>query len=186
MKRKKLWRCSNGQRYGYFQKPCNNCLIKELSKTHPGKQIGETIVQKIIFLLVEKGVFHFDYSMFYRGPYSGEVAFELDYAENLGIVDITWKNNLGYFICPGEKINHFENLLSKNEKKQINQVVKDYGDLSAVELSILASSIFVRTRFNTPEEELPTVIQSIKPKYSLHFIENIINKQKMNRTYHPS
>jgi uncharacterized protein YwgA len=149
-------------------------LIKKMSEVYHGKQIGKTIVQKLIFLLVEKKVFYFRYSMFHYGPFSSEVAGELDYAGNLDIVDITWKYNEGYFIFPTKNIDHFEYLLTENEKKQIDQVVKNYGALSAVELSILATSIFLKTHFNTPEKALPQVVHNIKPKYTLEFIENII------------
>ena len=151
-------------------------LTKTMANEYPGKQVGKTIIQKMIFLLVANGTFKFHYSMFHYGPFSSEVAGELDYAENLHLVNIAWEDNKGYFISPGENINTFEHLLGETEKEKIDQAVKDYGTLSAVDISILATSIFLKTRFNTPEEELPGVIQSIKPKYSIEYIRDIISK----------
>jgi hypothetical protein len=45
-------------------------LVKKMSEFYPGKQIGKTIVQKLIFLLVEKNIFYFRYSMFNYGHFS--------------------------------------------------------------------------------------------------------------------
>jgi len=53
-------------------------------------------------------------------------------------------------------------------------VVRDFGSLSAADLSILAAAIFLKSRFDTPEEELPQVVHNLKPKYSIENIENII------------
>lgn len=154
-------------------------LVKKILEMYPAKQVDTTIVHKMIFLLVAKGVFRFYYSMSYSGPGSWEVGGELDYAKILDIVHITWEKNLGYFIYPAKKNADFEYLLSGNEKKEIDQLVKNFGSLSALELSILASSIFIKTRFNTPEEKLPEIIQSIKPRCSLPFIEKVIKKQSV-------
>ncbi len=158
-------------------------LIKKMSQQYPGKQVGKTIVQKMMFLLVAKRTFYFHYSMFHYGPFSSAVAGELDYAESLHIVNITWKNDEGYFIFPAENIDHFEYLLTENEKKDIDLIVKDYGTLSAVDISILATSIFLRIYFNTPEEELPKIVQSIKPQYSLQYVANIIRNDSPRVTH---
>ena len=63
---------------------------------------------------------------------------------------------------------------TNNEKKQVDQVVRDFGSLSAADLSILATAIFLKSHFDTPEEELPQVVHNLKPKYSIENIENII------------
>ena len=149
-------------------------LIKKMSEVYPGKQVGKTIVQKLIYLLVKKNTLSFRYSMFHYGPFSSEVAGELDYAENLDIVEINWKYNEGYFITPDKKIDRFEHLLTNDEKKQVDQVVQHFGSLSAADIFILATAIFLKSRFDTPEQELPQVVHNLKPKYSIKTIKDII------------
>jgi len=166
----------NGEISVFKNPPIIGYLTKTMANEYPDKQVGKTIIQKMIFLLVANGTFKFHYSMFHYGPFSSEVAGELDYAENLHIVDIAWEDNKGYFIRPGNNINTFENLLSESEKEKIRQATKVYGALTAGDISILATSIFLKIRFNTPEKDLPGVIQSIKPKYSIEDIRDIITK----------
>lgn len=150
-------------------------LIKKMAEVYPEKQVGKTIVQKLIYILVKTGILFFRYSMFHYGPFSSEVAGELDYAENLDIVRIDWKYNEGYFISPSKNIDHFEHLLSYNEKKQMDQLVQYFGSLSAADISILATALFLQSHFNTPKVELSQVVRNLKPKYSIEHIEGIIN-----------
>lgn len=151
-------------------------LVKKMLETYPGKQVGKDTIQKLIYFLVESKVVYFNYSMFHFGPFSSEIAYEMEYAENLNIIDIMWKSDHGFFITPSHKIDHFEDTLSKEEKKQVDNIVKLFGSLSNTDISILATTRFLFNRFETPEKELPMVIHYMKPKYTIKYIEDIIGK----------
>ena len=79
-------------------------LVKRMSETYPDKQVGKTVIQKLLFLLTRAGVVDFDYAMYHYGPYSAQALSELNFAEDIGAVEIVWVPNEGYFITPGRHL----------------------------------------------------------------------------------
>ncbi len=71
-------------------------LVKELNEKYPDAQVGKTVVQKMMFLLNRMKICDFNYTLYHYGPFSSEVANELDYASDLGIVEIEWEEDKGY------------------------------------------------------------------------------------------
>jgi uncharacterized protein YwgA len=65
-------------------------LVKRLNEDNPDKQIGKTIVQKMMYLLSRKNIARFDFSMYHYGPYSSELSGEMSFAERNG----HYKSNL--------------------------------------------------------------------------------------------
>lgn len=151
-------------------------LVKRIEEEFPGKQIGKTVLQKMVYLLESNGICHFDYSMYHYGPYSSQVSGELNFAENNGIVEISWEEDKGYFIKPGEALDRLEDFLVDEEKERINEIVKKYGGFNAVELSLIATALFLKDNFNVSDNELAKAVHNIKTQYTLKSIADILQK----------
>ena len=150
-------------------------LVKKLSEKYPDSQIGKTVVQKTVYILTRDKVIDFDYSMYHYGPYSAQVSGEINFAENIGTVEIDWIPDKGYFIK--SKSNELEGVLSDADKQAINRVIDKYGMFNAIELSIIATALFVKDDFEVNDnEELVRVVASLKPKYGIDRIRNILEE----------
>ena len=148
--------------------------VKKLSEEYPDSQIGKTIVQKIMYMLTRERVIDFNYSMYHYGPYSAQVSSEINFAENIGAVEIDWISDKGYFIKP--KSDELEGVLSEGDKQAIDRVIDKYGGFNAIEISIIATALFVEDNFEvTDTEELVRVVTSLKPQYS-NRIKNILKE----------
>jgi len=152
------------------------CLVKKIKDKYEGKQIGKTIIQKMIYLLGREGVGDFNYSMYHYGPYSSGVSKELYFAERAGIVDIQWIMNGGYDIGITDKLKTYLDEVTTEEETIINTVVEKYGSYSAVELSIIATALFLKDNYAVSPEELPRMVNNIKPQYDTPYIEKILKK----------
>lgn len=146
-------------------------LVKRLLEKHPNKQVGKTLVQKMIYLLSREGVVDFDYSMYHYGPYSSEVAGESDFAESAGIIDVTWKEKKGYFIKSSSNLATFDLGPNKKKKQAVDKLVEKYGHFNAIELSIITTAYFLRDDFGVPEGKLAEVVHDVKPNHHLEFIQ---------------
>lgn len=148
--------------------------VKKLSEKYPDSQIGKTIVQKIMYMLTRERVIDFNYSMYHYGPYSSQVSSEINFAENLGAVEMDWISDKGYFIKP--KSDELEGVLSEDDMQAIDRVIDKYGRFNAVEISIIATALFVEDNFEVSDnEELIRVVASLKPQYGKDRIKNILN-----------
>lgn len=156
-------------------------LAGRIADQYPDKQVGKTIIQKMIFFLVEKGLFDFDYSMYHYGPYSWQVENEIDFAEKSQIIDVFWDEDKGYYVRPGVNYQNVAYLLSEPQKEQIDRLIYNLGYLSASDLSILATGLFMKNRFDVAEEDLPPIVHEIKPKYSLDAISKLLSSQNLVR-----
>ena len=148
--------------------------VKKLSEKYPDSQIGKTIVQKIMYMLTRERVIDFNYSMYHYGPYSAQVSSEINFAENIGAVEIDWISDKGYFIKP--KSDELEGVLSEDDKQVVDRVIDKYGRFNAIEISIIATALFVEDNFEVNDtEELVRVVTSLKPQYSSR-IKNILKE----------
>jgi len=151
-------------------------LVRQLHERYPDKQIGKTLIQKMVYLLTRKGIVNFDYSMYHYGPYSAEAAAELNFAENNNIIKVKWVGGKGYFLEPTDESNKFDMLILDPEKQVIDKLVEEYGDFTAVDLSIIATAYFIMDNFEEPEASLVETIHNIKPKYSADYIKEVLQK----------
>ena len=149
-------------------------LIKKLEEKYPANQIGKTKIQKLMYLLENKLNEDFGYTMYHYGPYSSEVAETLNTANILGWLDIKWKIDKGYFIST-KKVSLPE--LQDKESKVIENLVDKYGDFSAVELSIIATAVYVKNNFDIEDpDEIIDVVLSLKPNNKREWVKNILEK----------
>jgi len=151
-------------------------LVKRIKVEFPGRQVGKTIIQKMMYLLNRNEIVDFNYSMYHYGPYSSELSGELNFAQNAGIVQIKWVDDKGYFIETTSKLQNFEKLMTEREKQALDDLVERFGSYNAIELSIIATAYYVKDTFDVPETKLVSVIHQIKQNHSVEYIENILRK----------
>lgn len=151
-------------------------VVKKLQERNEEKQVGKTIVQKFFYLLTREGVSNYRYSLYHYGPYSSEVSNDLDYANNLALVTIVWEDDKGYFIKATDKEREYEGLLQEEEKAKIDQLVEQFADFKAIDLSILATGLFLGDNYKISDEGIPKAVHEVKPNFSRQYIEDIWKK----------
>lgn len=151
-------------------------MIKKIGEKYPDKQVGKTFVQKIFYLLTRQGVVDFNYSMYHYGPYSSEVSGELNFAESSGIVNVEWIEDKGFFINSTSKLDNFKSLLKNEEIQAIDDIIETYADFNAIELSLIATALYLKDNFEVSDEKLVEVVHNAKPNYSLDLIERVLRK----------
>lgn len=154
-------------------------LVRKIREKYPRTQVGKTMIQKMIYFLVRMRTADFAYSLYHYGPYSFEVAEELNFAEQSGIIKSEWVVDKGYFIEPTSGLDRFNDLLEPNEKAAIRNLVDKFGDLTAIQLSIIATAFFLKDNFSVPNERLAEVVKSIKPMHRIDFIKKALKKAEI-------
>lgn len=154
-------------------------LVKLLKEKHPEKQIGKTIIQKLLLLVETRSDLDFDYTLYHYGPYSSQIGEYISLAEILGFINVTWNPKKGYFIEP---IQPNKGLLLEVEDLQnlLKEIVDNYGKFTANELSIIATAIYIKNKFGIKSpEELINIVLQIKPKNKRDWIKDILIKGKV-------
>jgi len=155
-------------------------LVKSISGRYTSKQIGKTVIQKMIYILSRKGLLEANYSMYHYGPYSQEIAGELNFAESSGLIEIKWIDDKGYFITSvPNKLEQFEPLLREGEKLEIDRAVEKFGGFNANELSIIATAIYLKDKFKVDDSKLIEAVHEIKDQYMISHISSILKKSEV-------
>jgi uncharacterized protein YwgA len=149
-------------------------LVRKLQGVSP--QVGKTVIQKLMYILERKNVGKYDYTLYHYGPYSSKVESLLNYAEFLKGVNVEWGVGRGYFIKPSVNVEHLEKSVSEDKKKTINDIVTKVGSLTAKDLSLLSTILYVENQENiSSDEELINVVRSIKPLFSIEEVKGKID-----------
>jgi len=61
-------------------------LVKQLKEKYPDKQVGKTVIQKLMYLFESKSNGDFEFTMYHYGPYSSKVGEYVNIAEVLGLI----------------------------------------------------------------------------------------------------
>jgi len=157
-------------------------LIKKVKARYPEKQIGKTLVQKLMYLFEVKSKRDFDYTMYHYGPYSSKVENFLGIAKNLECIDISWHPGRGYFIEPKDdgRLNSLK--ISKEDKNVLDDIIEKYGAFSAKELSIIATAVYAKENFAiTDSEKLVDAVLSLKPENKREWIQNLLKPTMLVR-----
>lgn len=149
-------------------------LVKKLKERNPEKQIGKTVLQKMMYLFEGRSNSDLGFTMYHYGPYSSEVEDYINLAEVLGLIKVDWKPEKGYFIEPNEPLN-LPSEVTSSEKEMIDNLVNKYGDFSAIELSIIATAIYIKDNFGIGDNEIIDTVLSLKPN-KREWVEGILKK----------
>jgi len=155
-------------------------LVKEL-QDRGVRQVGKTMVQKMMFLIGREIGEDFAYSMFHYGPFSMVVAQYIDYAEYAKAINVEWHDEKGFFITPvNSKGDSLSSLLTEEDKKVIKNVVEKYHKFSTSELSIITTALYLKDNFNVQDEkEMIRIVKSIKPGYSEERIGALLKEARI-------
>lgn len=136
-------------------------------------QIGKTVVQKMVYISGIGSEIDFDYSMYHYGPFSKRTAGALDLSKKYGYVEMEWDPAKGYFIEPtGEFTGEG---LDAEIKRTVDEVVERYGKYKAIELSMIATGIYVKENFDyDSDEELVEAVSSIKSEHDKDWIKELL------------
>jgi len=152
-------------------------LVKQLKAKYPEKQVGKTVVQKMVYLFTLKNTnVNLNYSMYHYGPYSSEVSSEMNFAEISGLIKMKWVNSQGYDIEPADGLRKLEFLLEEQEMREISNIVDRFGQYNAVELSIIATACFLKNNFRVPISKLADAVSHFKPGYSSRYIKKLLRE----------
>jgi uncharacterized protein YwgA len=154
-------------------------LVKRLNEDYPDKQVGKTVIQKMVYLLSRKNIAKFDFSMYHYGPYSSELSGELSFAEKNGIVKVTWRDNEGYFIKPTNDADKFLALLKEDERQAIDEIAKNFGKFKAIDLSLIATALYLRDNFGVEDSKLAEAVHNAKKRYSPDYIAEVLKSGKI-------
>jgi uncharacterized protein YwgA len=144
-------------------------------------------MMKMIFLLqqVYKVQLGYRYEIYTYGPYSAEVASDVNFAEQLKIISISEEKytsgNVGYHLNPANGTsNAIKEAQSFLEESQgaIDSVIHMFGDKTAKELELSSTIVYLYVAYNengysTSREDISSEVHKIKP----HFSQEIIQKE---------
>ncbi|MFW6041349.1 MAG: hypothetical protein ACOC85_05890 [Thermoplasmatota archaeon] len=148
-------------------------IVERLREEYEDIQIGKTVVQKMVYLSGIDSEIDFDYSMYHYGPFSKRTAGALDLSKKYGYVSMEWDPEKGYFIEPTGEFS--EEGLDTEIKKTVDEVVEKYGKYKAIELSMIATGIYVKENFDYgSEEELVEAVSSIKSEHDKEWIKELL------------
>jgi uncharacterized protein YwgA len=151
-------------------------LVSKLREQYPDSQVGKTAIQKMLYLLSREHVVDFDYTLFHYGPFSFEAASALDFAAGLGLVTTEWVPERGYNIAvTGSAADYFK-FVSAKAKRAAEKAVEKFGGLLAIELSIMATALYLKDELGIPPAQLASQIHAIKPQFSKYRIQKVLEK----------
>jgi uncharacterized protein YwgA len=165
-------------------------LIAWLAKQLGGDshRLGKKALQKIVHLIQELGDVDFGYRFSFHtyGPYSSELAGDLDVVAAIGGVKVTYNSSDNYYLIhPGtatDSVIDKGNSFVQANRAGIDKVLKLFGGRLAKELELVSTITYLRR--HTPRSEfeddviLTARVKALKPKYNAAQIEKAIAEVK--------
>ena len=147
--------------------------VNTFSSKYSDKQIGKTYLQKIMFISKKNKIINSNYSLYNYGPFSIEIANDIEMANTSGFIDITWIGDNGYDI-KSKNPPTFEKYLSREDIEKANNIIEKYHQYNAVQISIIATALMIKDSYST-YNDLVKAVNEIKPMYSIEFISALLN-----------
>ena len=149
-------------------------LLTALVRQAPAQTLGRTALMKLLFLLtaVRDVPLGYRFQMYTYGPFDSEVLSDVDYAARLDALSVEierYTNGYGYIIQPGQAadtiMDRARPFLDAHQS-DINWVVGSFASLSAVDLELLSTIVYVdrEHRVSTLDDVISTV-HEIKPRF---------------------
>jgi uncharacterized protein YwgA len=144
-------------------------------------RLGKTALQKMIFLLQRSFEVDCDYSytLYTYGPYSADVARDLDVVAGLGAAQIGYDFGFaGYEIHPGpagaELRERAKGFLSKIGPK-LDQLIAEFGGFSAKDLELRSTIVYLSKR-GQDKRKMVEQVHEVKPHFSRTQIEAAVSE----------
>ena len=167
-------------------------LITELADRMKNSdfQFGKTALVKLIYLLqtvygVKCG---YTFTLYTYGPYSVDIIMDLGQVEGLHGVKVEPVLSIygGYQINPGDKPEWLkergkEFLKDEETVEALDQLIEEYGNRSAADLSLITTAIYVDRELSKEDlqlskEDIINLVHSIKSNFSEEYIAKIVNE----------
>lgn len=147
--------------------------INELGKIDPGKKV----LQKMIFLMVEKGIpLNYEYGLHFYGPYCASLSIVTDYLHADGIIRINYTGNT-HEMTLNDNIDAAPIGLTPEHLQAIDDVIDNFVKMSPSELELLTTAIYAHTHLeDKSKKSVVGGVQKIKgEKYAPDMIYNSLN-----------
>ena len=162
-------------------------VILSIVNQSPG--LGKTAIMKCLYLLqtLKKVPLGYDFEIYTYGPYNSTVMAEIDYANQLGFLNVEGiiypNGQFGYNISLNEKgkerINTDQELATYT--KEITEIASEFGAKSASELELLSTILFVHNMCkDKSKDNVCSIVNGIKTKYTITFINEMYDYMKNN------
>jgi len=147
--------------------------IEKLHEINNDKQIGKTFIQKLFYIFNNNKIINIPYELYHYGPYSFFLNSILNISETVNIINISWRDNKGYFIKPSNENHELKTKLENFEKEKINTIINKVKDLNAKQLSILCTANYILSKFDIEEKEIISILNSVKKDINISEIKKI-------------
>jgi uncharacterized protein YwgA len=159
--------------------PINNnaaYIIKRINEIL-GKKPGKKALQKLIFLIEQKGInLNFEYELHFYGPYSETLDNATRFLGADGIIQFDYS---GYSHRMGinEQFNILPDNLSAEQTNEIDNIIARFKDKTPSELELLTTAIYAYNHLEnkTKESVVNGVIKIKGSKYPTDRIEESLN-----------
>jgi uncharacterized protein YwgA len=150
--------------------------LAKLYKEKEGWVLGKTALQKLVFFLQEvRGVeLGYDYTLYTFGPFSSTLAADLDFANMMDVVDVTYHSDLGGYEIVASKEGLAVERHAKQWLKSVNSdleaVFEGFGRFGTRALELRATIAYVakdalaRQRALT-DDRLVRIVHDLKPHF---------------------
>ena len=152
-------------------------LIVHLAKRLNQNNFGKTKLQKLVYLAdrLKRVKVGYDFTFYTYGPFSSDLASDLDYVNALEGVKITHDLSINmYEIHPGDNADRLEakseDFLRENQQA-IDEIVERFGDKQAKELELIATLVFVNNSGILEKKEIISKTKELKPRFSNEEVE---------------
>jgi uncharacterized protein len=170
-----------------------HAVLAEIARSMKEKKflLGRTKAQKLVFLLAELYKVPTDYLFrFYTyGPFSNELAGDIDYLAKIDVLDSTFYLDKGFYeIEPGKLCDqsNIQKTLSKDDVDLIQKLVEEFGTKNAQELELVSTIVFVNRfdEFGATHAGLMERTKVLKPKFSEDDIQKAIDSVRNRLPIH--
>jgi len=139
-------------------------LVKRLKEKYPHKQIGKTIIQRLMYLFENQTNRDLRFTMYHYGVHSSFVGDCINLAEALGLIAVRWDYKRGYLISACERKLGENEALPSSDREIMDKLIDRYGAVSNAELFAITSALYILNNFEiTNFSDLIRGIYSLKP-----------------------
>lgn len=138
------------------------------------QRLGKIQVQKLIYFAQQSGLpLEYRYEMYHYGPYSFELAHQLDSLDSLGVLRVqSDTSGFGFDISAGKFADKFS--LAPKYKKKIGDILNQFGLNSPAQLEVKATLHFVHSVMKNRMTKADVIkkVRALKPRFTEKFVKD--------------
>jgi len=156
-------------------------ILQLLKKVN--REVGKTFIQKSIYLLQEglKENLDYDYKLHFYGPFSQELADDIDTLEDLGLINVDYNpEGYGYQIRVTEEgisfLNRFQTQYGIEEEK-LEKVLNLISGEFVTGMELLGTVLYF-AKLTNDEDEIKKLVNMVKPYFPEREISEALERLK--------